>query len=126
MNTPSPLILCIEDEPDLREDLLLELDEAGFRAMTVSSGPAGLEAIETHRPDLVICDIQLPTFSGLDLLRKVAERLEPGARPCFVMLSAYSDPQAREEAAALGVDHFLVKPVDYGELVALLTRVLPG
>jgi CheY-like chemotaxis protein len=120
-----PLILCIEDEPDLREDLLLELSEAGLRAMTVADGSAGLAAIEAHRPNLVICDIQLPSFSGLDLLRKVHERFAAADRPSFVILSAFSDAQARSEAAAFGATNFLVKPVDYAQLITLLEQILP-
>lgn len=124
MTAPDPLVLCIEDEPDLLEDLQLELGEAGFSVAGAKDGRAGMDAIARERPQLVICDIQLPGFSGLDLLRKAGELAGPGTGPAYIMLSAFNDAQVREEATALGATHFLVKPVDYAELIVLVESVL--
>lgn len=115
-------ILCIEDEPDLREDLVLELTEAGYEVQSAGDGATGLVALTEYRPDLVICDIQLPRRSGLELLREVTK--PGGRRPGFLFLSAYSDRESRQQAADLGASHFLVKPVDYARLLELVGQIL--
>ena len=62
-----PRLLCIEDDPDTCELLVEVLTAEGFTVSTVASGEAGLSALET-RPDLVLCDIDLPDVSGFDIL----------------------------------------------------------
>jgi DNA-binding response OmpR family regulator len=119
-------IVCIEDEPDLREDLVLELSEAGYDALGFADGISGLAAVRELKPALVICDIQLPRYSGLDLLRKLTASEARNGGPAFILLSAYSDPATRQQAAELGVTRFLVKPVDYADLLVLVEGVLKG
>lgn len=124
--TAAARIVCIEDEPDLREDLVLELTEAGYDALGFADGTSGLAAVEDLAPQLVICDIQLPRCSGLDLLRQLTASGAAERGPAFILLSAYSDPATRQQAAELGVTHFLVKPVDYADLLVLVGQLLEG
>lgn len=117
-------IICIEDDPDLRDDLVLELCEAGYDARGFADGVAGLAAVQAFSPDLVICDIQLPRCSGLELLRELTTSRPDDRSPLFILLSAYSDRQTRQQAAELGVARFLVKPVDYAALLDLVGQLL--
>lgn len=123
MNAPARIV-CIEDEPDLREDLVMELCEAGYEVSGFADGASGLAAVQALSPDLVICDIQLPRCSGLDLLRQLTSSSDASRRPTFILLSAYSDAQTRQQAAELGVTRFLVKPVDYAALLELVGQLL--
>jgi diguanylate cyclase len=125
MTTPARIV-CIEDEPDLREDLVLELSEAGYDALGFADGTSGLTAVRELKPALVICDIQLPRCSGLDLLRQLTETETRDGGPSFILLSAYSDAATRQQAAELGVSQFLVKPVDYADLLVLVEAMLDG
>jgi DNA-binding NarL/FixJ family response regulator len=89
----------------------------------VMSGAAGLSAIE-QRPDLVLCDIDLPDLSGLEILAKVrAEGLLPKGVP-FIFLTAYSQRGHQLQARQLGCDDYVVKPIDFELLIAIIKHRL--
>lgn len=113
-------ILCIEDEPGLREDIALELEDAGYAVTCAADGAAGLRALRARDFALVLCDVQVPELSGLELLAAAADLAGGRARPPFFMLTAYSDPVVHERCAALGGARLLVKPIDYAQLLELI------
>lgn len=115
-------LLCIEDEPSLREDIALELGDAGYAVDVAADGATGLAALQGGVYDLVLCDVQVPLRSGLELLEAAAAL--PGGRPPFIMLTAFSDPALHARCAALGAAGLLVKPVDYDELLAVVAAQL--
>jgi DNA-binding NarL/FixJ family response regulator len=118
-----PHLLCIEDDPDTCELLVEVLTAEGFTVSTVMSGAAGLSAIE-QRPDLVLCDIDLPDLSGLEILAKVrAEGLLPKGVP-FIFLTAYSQRGHQLQARQLGCDDYVVKPIDFELLIAIIKHRL--
>ena len=110
-------ILCVEDEPALREDLLDELRDAGFEAVGAANGAEGLAEIERRRPDLVICDVTMPVMNGIEMLRALREGEPRLARTPVLFLSALEDV-ARLLPAGLKAEGFLTKPVDYEVIVA--------
>ncbi len=115
-------ILCVEDEPDLLEDLSGELREAGYSVITASEGTSALNAITAGGIDLILCDVQLPGMTGLEIRKNLLETGN-GEIP-FALLTAYSDGHIRAEADALAVKHLIVKPIDYDELLELVQRLL--
>lgn len=117
-------ILCIEDEPGLREDVALELADAGYAVTCAADGAAGLRALQAQDFALVLCDVQVPELGGLELLAAAADLPHGRARPPFFMLTAYSDPVVRERCVALGGTQLLVKPIDYGQLLKLIEAEL--
>ncbi|MFC3175513.1 response regulator [Novosphingobium bradum] len=119
----SARILCIEDEPGLGEDITLELEDAGYAVDLATDGAQGLAALGARAYDLVLCDVQVPVRSGLDVLAEAADNPAYGAPP-FIMLTAYSDPALHVRCARAGARHLLVKPVDYDGLLALIAREL--
>lgn len=114
-------ILCIEDEAGLREDITLELEDAGYTVTFATDGAAGMASLRDERFDLVLCDVQMPIMSGLDVL---AAANMAGSPTPFLMLTAYSDPVLKARCAALGARGLLVKPIDYGELLAQVAKEL--
>lgn len=122
--TEAPAILCIEDEPDLREDLVLELSGTGHRVAGIGDGRAGLSIIRDGGVRLVFCDVQLPGMSGLDLLEALARDPGPSAPPPVVLLTAFGDTRMRQRAQELGAHSVLVKPVDYDTVIALATGLI--
>ena len=117
-------ILCIEDEPGLQEDITLELEDAGYAVDLAGDGAAGLAALQARAYDLVLCDVQVPHLSGTEVLEAATALPEGRARPPFLMLTAYSDPALRARCDSLGSAGLLVKPVDYGQLLARIAAVL--
>lgn len=119
-------ILCIEDEPDLRADIVGELNDAGHETLEAGDGKAGLEAISRYRPDVVLCDVQMPVMDGLKVLRAVRKSwLDFGGTP-FIMLTAYSDTRLVKRCLKQGANDYLLKPVDFKTMLQRVDRVLEG
>lgn len=115
---PRPLILCVEDEEDLRRDIVDELREAGYGVIEASDGAAALRQLAAQRPDLILCDISMPALNGHAVL---AAAKAPGGAYAdipFVFLSALADPREVVAGKRLGADDYLVKPIDYDLLLA--------
>jgi DNA-binding NarL/FixJ family response regulator len=111
-------ILCIEDEADLRRDIVDELSEAGYSVIEACNGGDALQRLDATRPDLILCDISMPGLNGFDVLRAVQDKGADYAGIPFVFLSALADPREVVAGKRLGADDYLVKPVDYDLLLA--------
>ena len=110
-------ILIIEDDPDGREALRMQLKIAGHEVFEASNGDDGLEAAARVQPEIVLLDIGLPGLDGY----QVAERLRASsACPRLIALTGYGQPQDRERALSVGIERLLVKPVEASELDRLL------
>jgi DNA-binding response OmpR family regulator len=106
--TQPATILIIEDETALLYALNASLSAAGFRVLTSADGQEGLEQMTRQRPDFVILDIQLPTLSGLGILRARNQSSELKKIPVLV-ISNTSREQTIQEARRLGALDYLVK-----------------
>ncbi|MBP2316293.1 response regulator transcription factor [Azospirillum soli] len=110
-------ILCIEDDADTRDLLIEELEEAGFQVDGFGDGASALAALASDRPDLILCDIDLPELSGLEILRSIPE-IGPAFRAIpFIFLTAYGQRENVIAARRLGCDEYIVKPIDFELLI---------
>lgn len=110
-------ILCIEDDSDTRDLLIEELEEAGFQVDGFGDGASALAALTSARPDLILCDIDLPELSGLEILRSIPE-IGPAFRAIpFIFLTAYGQRENVIAARRLGCDEYIVKPIDFELLI---------
>lgn len=121
---PDPLILVVEDEPDLRRDILEELQEAGYRTLAAQDGETAMTFLSGITPDLVLCDITMPRLDGYGLLSAMRTERPDIATTPFVFLTAMSEPQEVIEGKLQGADDYLVKPVDYDLLLATISARL--
>ena len=110
-------ILCIEDEAALREDIVEELKDAGYEMLEAANGRAGLDAILTQNPDLVLCDVNMPDMNGYELLTKLRDAHSEFDDVPFVFLSALADRKDIIAGKKLGADDYLTKPVDFEMLL---------
>jgi len=113
-------VLVAEDEAQQRARLVryLETRPDATVVAEASDGRAALDAIRTHRPDLVLLDVQMPELTGLGVL----EALAPEERPAVVFVTAYAEHAVR--AFELHAADYLLKPFDDARLDAVLTRAL--
>lgn len=118
------VILCVEDEAQLRRDIADELAEAGYGVMEASDGEQALGILADTRPDLILCDISMPGLSGYDVLAAVQQKGSDHAEIPFVFLSALADPRQIVAGKRLGADDYLVKPIDYDLLLATVAARL--
>lgn len=120
MNTHSEQILVIEDNAQIRNFITYVLRQEGFSCTTSGTAQGGLSALVTERTDLILLDLGLPDFDGMEVIKKVREWSEV---PIIVVSARDQD---KEKAAALdtGADDYLTKPFSATELLARIRVAL--
>jgi CheY-like chemotaxis protein len=116
-------ILVVEDYDDVRQVLKFLLESENFRVLEASSGAVALEVLKKERPDVILMDLALPGFDGLEAIRRI-RTLDGFQNTPIIVLTAYSGPSTYETAIRAGSDYFRAKPIDFDELVALLKEIL--
>jgi len=114
-------ILIIDDEPRLPHQLARFLRKHGYEVYAVPDGESGLLELQRRTIDLVLLDVRLPKFSGLDVLTQLrkTDRDIP-----VVMLTAFGDVQTAVNAMKLGATDFLLKGFDLEGLLLIVQRAL--
>ena len=120
MTASGPLLLLIEDEPQIRRFLRAALSSHDYRLLEAESGQAGIDMILLHRPDLIILDLGLPDMDGLEVVQRVRE----WSTTPIVVLSARGQEQDKVDALDVGADDYLTKPFGVAELLARLRVAL--
>jgi signal transduction histidine kinase len=111
-------VLIIEDNADTAGTLKDVLELQGHDVAVASSGPEGIEKARTLKPDVVLCDIGLPTIDGLEVGRTL--RADPSlASTRLVAVSGHALPEDVERARRAGFDRHVAKPVDPEELAGI-------
>src|SRR6266581_7210666 len=110
-------VLVVEDEPDIRNLIVLHLSREGFRCRTAKSGPEALREARAATPDLVILDLMLPDLDGLEVCRRLRSDAATATIP-IIMLTAKADEVDRVVGLEMGADDYVVKPFSPKELVA--------
>jgi CheY-like chemotaxis protein len=114
--------LVVDDERDGRELLTVYLGQCGGEVTAVESAAEALVIITEHPPDVLVSDIAMPTMDGYELIRRI--RALPGGHSIpAIALTAHANADARIEALRAGYDIYLTKPVDPGELSAVVNRL---
>ena len=117
-----PLVLVVDDEPSIRETIGFILEMEGFAVATAEDGEQALARVAALHPPVVVLDAMMPRRDGFDVCRTI--KADPGlAGVHVVMLTAMGQKADRERALAAGADHFMTKPFDEEELLALLRRL---
>ena len=118
-----PLIIVVEDEPDIREIMLYNLRREGYEAEGFESGSEGLEAIRAKQPNLVILDLMLPGMDGLTVCQQVRAEAAIKATP-IIIVSAKEEESDVVIGLGLGADDYVPKPFSPRELLARVKAVL--
>lgn len=122
MSLDLPIILTIDDEPLIRESILVYLEDSGYKVIEATNGQQGLEMYREYHPDVVICDLHMPLMGGLDVL--TALRSEENDIP-FIVVSGVGVVNDAIEALRLGAWDYILKPiVDMGALEHSINRCL--
>ena len=116
-------ILVVEDEPDIRELLRYNLEQAGFDVVESEDGSRVLELVDEEHPSLMILDLMLPKIDGLDICKMVRQRPRSAKLP-IVMLTAKAAEVDRVLGLEFGADDYITKPFSPRELLARVKAVL--
>jgi len=114
-------ILVIEDNPASLELMIGLLRAVNYRACAAEDGEKGLALAQGKRPDLVVCDIQLPGMDGFEVVRRL--KAEAPAMP-VVAITSFATAAYRERVLAAGFDGYIGKPIVAETFVSQLEQFL--
>jgi CheY-like chemotaxis protein len=116
-------ILVVDDDEGIRELLRLHLDAAGYEVHVVSDAIAGGYLVLRTRPDLIICDVNMPHMDGFEFIGALkADRSIPDIPVIFLTSFDEGDHRGKE----LGVVGYLTKPIRADRLLSLVAKHVPG
>ncbi|MBD2320415.1 MULTISPECIES: response regulator [Desertifilum] len=116
-------ILVIEDNSDLREEMLLFLEEKQIQAIGAEDGVVGFELAQEFQPDLILCDLMMPKRDGYETLRALRNHSSTVHIP-VVFLTALSERANMRKAMENGADDYLTKPFTPDELLNTIAACL--
>ena len=120
-----PLVLVVEDYEDTRLMMRRQLEVGGFRVVEASDGREAVERARSHRPAVILMDLNMPVLDGFTAALRIREREETRGVP-IVALTAYDTAESRAAARAVGCSEYVPKPVALDELLSLVSRLSRG
>ena len=115
----APLIRVVDDSPTVRRITGRLLEREGYRVITAKDGVDALEQLIDSTPAVVLSDIEMPRMDGFDLVRNIRADARLRAVPVIMITSRLADKH-RRYAEEVGANHYLGKPYQEEELLALL------
>jgi CheY-like chemotaxis protein len=116
-------ILLVEDHPMNRDMLSRRLVRSGFTVLCATDGREGVEMACQCMPDLILMDMSLPEIDGWEATRRL-KRIRETARIPIIALTAHAMQGERARAIEAGCDDFGTKPVDYPDLLGMISKHL--
>ncbi len=114
MSEQSPLILVVDDEPDICELIKDILNDEGYQAVSAANGVEARKAFSAQKPDLILLDIWMPDIDGISLLKEFKQL---DTRMTIIMMSGHGTIETAIEATRLGAADFIEKPVSIAKLL---------
>lgn len=121
----APMILIVEDDPDIACSLAIRFKARGFRSCIAGDAIAAIGTAQEHEPDCAILDINVPGGNGFSVAEKLRSEPRTEGIP-VVFLTASMLPEIKERAESFRHAGFMTKPYDAKELVALVQTLLEG
>ena len=119
----SKQVLIIEDNTDIRENIVEILELADFTVYQANNGKNGVDLANKHKPDIILCDIMMPDLDGYGVLYMLNKNPETATIP-FIFLTAKAERVDLRKGMEMGADDYLTKPFDDIELLnAIETRL---
>jgi chemosensory pili system protein ChpA (sensor histidine kinase/response regulator) len=120
-----PRIMVVDDSLSVRKSLSLLLEEAGFETLLAKDGLEAIEIMNQQRPQVMLVDMEMPRMNGLELTAHVRANQATQKLPIF-MITSRTTEKHREQAQLAGVNAYLTKPYQDGELLGLIDKALSG
>jgi two-component system OmpR family response regulator len=121
MNAAQAKLLVVDDEPSLQDVVATSMRFLGYQVSVAATGREAVRHATEERPDLIILDIMLPDFDGLEVMRRVRAA---GVDAGVVFLSARDTPADKVAGLTAGGDDYVTKPFGLEELAARVSAVL--
>ena len=119
-----PTVMVVEDFEDNRFMMRRLLEMSGYRVLEAVNGEEAVELAYRERPQLILMDLSLPQLDGLAATRRIRQYPDMKDVP-IVAVSAHDTADFHADALAAGCNDYVTKPIDFDQLEALLSRLLP-
>jgi len=120
-------ILVVDDEPDIRLLLQINLERDGYDIVTAGNGAEALAAVQAAPPDLILLDVMMPDIDGWGVLEQLKSKLgKPLSEIPVIMLTALGGPMDRVKGGIEGAVRYLTKPIELDDLRDSVTEALAG
>ena len=120
-----PLVLLVDDDPQVREVVRINLEMEGYAVREAGSAEEGLQVLEEEPPDLILLDVMMPKVDGWEMLRRVLERHGVGSFP-VIMFSGKVEEDSLRAAASRGAQGFIGKPFNPQQLIESTKQLVPA
>lgn len=122
MNEPSLAgvrVLIVDDEEEFARTLANRLELRGLRVVCAFSGEVALQTLTSDLPEVLLLDMRMPGMSGVELLRalRIDDAIEGGRTLPVIVVSGHADISDIHAAEELGIQGYMVKPVDFSDLL---------
>lgn len=114
-------LLLVEDEDSIRESMQEVFSGMFQKVISASNGDEGLKKFKKFSPDIVIADIMMPIMDGLEMSKQIKE---VSKNTPVIILSAYSEKERLLKAIDVGIDKYVIKPIDMDELFVVLEQIV--
>ena len=121
-DSSGPLVLVVDDYEDTRVLMRRQLELGGFRVVEAADGREAIERAASHRPAVILMDLNMPVLDGFTAALRIREREETRGVP-IVALTAYDTAEFRAAARAVGCSEYVTKPVAFDALLLLVSRL---
>ena len=121
-NEDSPLLLYIDDNPDLRNYIRRSFAN-DFRVIAADGGASGLELAMTSLPDIIISDVMMPGIDGIEVLEKLKSTPQTSHIP-VILLTAKDNEESRLEGLSYGADGYVTKPFKHEALLQQILNIV--
>ncbi|MBS4538409.1 DUF2294 family protein [Clostridium sp. D2Q-11] len=111
-------VLYVEDEEEILEQMLFFLKKRVGKLIVAQNGKEGLEAFKEDRPDIIISDLKMPIMDGLSMAREIRKISDVP----IIITTAFSDKEIILKAVDVGIENYIVKPIDARELTEVLRK----
>lgn len=115
------LILIIDDDELTRSIFIEFLELENFNTICAEDGLVGLQLAQECKPDLILCDINMPRLNGHQVLKCLRDRRDTANIP-LIFLTANTNPNCRMRALQLGANDYLIKPIEFRQLIAAINK----
>ena len=113
-------LLYVEDEEKIRNLLKSAIENEFKEVMTASNGDEGFKKFKKYQPDIIVSDILMPVCNGLDMAKNIREISKDIP---IILFTAFSEKEKLLTAIDIGIDKYLIKPVDVDELLSTIEEI---
>jgi len=118
-----PGVLIVDDSLSVRNSLVQLVQDAGYRAETARDGIDAIHALNTFKPDVLLTDLEMPNMNGVELAYHIRERQDMNALP-IIMITSRSQDKHRRMAEQAGVNSYITKPYNDGDLLQTIRQTI--